>query len=1096
MMDFPTLGLLPKQSTQALEFIQKTGVDGKNTLIAILDTGVDPAAPGLQLTSDGKPKIVDCIDCTGSGDVYLGEWIPVTKDIKTLSGKLLTLPPKIDKIKLGLKSAVELYPKELWDRLKEKRKEKLMKEHLVYVNEAEMSLNKICEALKSKSSEELQEQRKEYQARIDGLKDLAALPDAGTVFDVVVYHNGSHLVAMVDKIGNGDFTKAKAMAAFGIQREFDFFSNDDELTYNFQFYGDSILSIVCVAGSHGTHVAAITAANFPDSPDHNGVAPGAQLISLKIGDTRLGSMETNTGLNRALHCLLEYKVDIANMSYGEPCQFPNSGTFSTFLNKIINHGCIFVSSAGNAGPSLSTVGAPGGTTHSIISVGAHVHKDQIISEYPTISDPSLISNQPYTWSSRGPCMDGSSGVDIYAPGSAITSIPKYTLNHSQLMNGTSMASPNATGCIALLVSAYFKDTLEKPSPYRVKHALLFNKSASFNSVEGHPFIQVVDAYDHLIKYKDLKYLDIQYESTGVYCRDTTLVNDPISIQLQLTWFKQWPLLDLPVISNNELLDLNLECSLSSDVDCILFPKYLQLCNSKSFTIQLVNVPQGLQKGFITLFHNNLIICQIPITLIHPQSITSTFKVNHHSHPGCIKRHFIKNSHSNAMQVHFKSSTNDVFYLHCQQLLPSTKHTENEHLIRSNTASLTKTVVILPFTSMEICIAQFWSSMGSPMVSLECDFTHTLVQTQLNCQQLSIRYQTHLSPLSSVLKATITHQVYHTSPISINTTPLLKRDDLESSLFETISQFEFTSSNDQPITIYTPMDHSLYDNSSSVLLSVYLNKERIHFQDCYPKSFKCKGKLTIYVQTTNASTNTSAMQLKIQQEIDPVVVVDEKVKINFSSQLKQQSMVEKMSKLKNGFYVVKVVIGQQQDSFVIHQTTFNQKSHSIDQQEGLIDSIMKLKIDIDKKKQALTQLGVDNEYSRLQLELQGNSGKSNTVDINKLLLAHHGQENSYTLNTKSYKQLVLKQPSHLKLEEMMTLFKDMDVLEDVLIIINELVVRKLYGRALQVILTYLKDHRDIEMIDKLKSVLELLQYKEWSTRISEYKIVVDRPTSGF
>ena len=161
-------------------------------------------------------------------------------------------------------------------------------------------------------------------------------------------------------------------------------------------------------------------------------------------------METGTGLVRAAIELSRLKVDLANMSYGEACSLTNTGQFIELVrDQVVNKSnVIFVTSAGNAGPALTTVGAPGGFSSGIISVGAYVNHSMMDAEYAMLE---RVTERPYTWSSRGPSPDGDVGVDIYAPGAAITSVPQFTIQNAQLMNGTSMASPNCCGCLALVI---------------------------------------------------------------------------------------------------------------------------------------------------------------------------------------------------------------------------------------------------------------------------------------------------------------------------------------------------------------------------------------------------------------------------------------------------------------------------------------------------------------------------------------------------------------------------------------------------------------------------------------------------------------------
>lgn len=84
-----------------------------------------------------------------------------------------------------------------------------------------------------------------------------------------------------------------------------------------------------ISASHGTHVASIASGNHSDK-ELDGVAPNARIVSLTIGDGRLGSMETGTALVRAIIKVMELcnsgtKIDVINMSYGEHAAWSNSG---------------------------------------------------------------------------------------------------------------------------------------------------------------------------------------------------------------------------------------------------------------------------------------------------------------------------------------------------------------------------------------------------------------------------------------------------------------------------------------------------------------------------------------------------------------------------------------------------------------------------------------------------------------------------------------------------------------------------------------------------------------------------------------------------
>ena len=77
----------------------------------------------------------------------------------------------------------------------------------------------------------------------------------------------------------------------------------------------------------------------------------------------------------------------------------NSGRIADLIDEMVyKDNIIFVSSAGNNGPALMTVGAPGGLNKSILSVGAHVDTSMMVSDYSMREVREGRKVKQYDWS--------------------------------------------------------------------------------------------------------------------------------------------------------------------------------------------------------------------------------------------------------------------------------------------------------------------------------------------------------------------------------------------------------------------------------------------------------------------------------------------------------------------------------------------------------------------------------------------------------------------------------------------------------------------------------------------------------------------------
>ncbi len=740
-MTYPTAGLLPKNEIGALRFLEKyPEFDGRGVVVAIFDTGVDPGAPGLQTTSDGKPKIVDMVDGTGSGDVPMigHRTADDMGQIEGLSGRMLTLPEqwlsKTREFRVGLKAGYELFPPELVARLRERRKELFMREHAKLEAQLRRELAEWDEAYPDASAEQ-KGQREELEKRLEQLRHMAEhYEDPGPIYDCVTFHDGEVWRAAVDTNEDGQFADEKALANFSLEHEYATFRGEADLNFGVNIYNDgALLSLVADCGPHGTHVAGIVAAHFPEQPELNGIAPGAQIIAVKIGDPRTLEMENESGMTRAIVAAMRAKCDLINMSFGEPSRTPNKGLIADMMTRAVNeHGIIFVSSAGNAGPALSTVGAPGGTLTASIGVGAYVTPSLMESAYAL---RETLPEMPYTWTSRGPTFDGAMGVSICAPGGAIAPVPNWTQQRTMRMNGTSMASPNACGGIALILSGLKQQNIAY-TPQSIRRALE-NTARPLEDVhvfaQGAGVVQVPTAFEYLVAHAaapaELTGISVStgQQQRGIYLREPAEIERvqeiPVHVRPQ---FRE----DAP---SAERVGFELRLALRSTAPWVRSGKYLLLTHGEE-SFQVLVDPTHLEsgehyaeiQGFDVQHPERGPLLRVPVTAVVPREPNAEAR-EIELRPGQVDRQFLAVPEgarwADLVIERLDAGPPGRFMLQAVQRHPGLNYRDRQmqaFITIPADGTETRSFAVTGGLTLEFCLAQFWSSLGE--TRLRCSLT--------------------------------------------------------------------------------------------------------------------------------------------------------------------------------------------------------------------------------------------------------------------------------------------------------------------------------------------------------------------------------------
>uniref|UniRef100_A0A914Y743 Peptidase S8/S53 domain-containing protein n=1 Tax=Panagrolaimus superbus TaxID=310955 RepID=A0A914Y743_9BILA len=242
---------IPKEATQQEIFLSKYSTfDGRDITIAIIDSGFDVSLEGLQQTSEGRQKVIDCFDFTGVGNVETC----IIREIDSKNNILVGLNERKLKIPKNWKN-----PSGKW--------------HL---------------GLKALFKPTMSKMDSEYSQKLPKL-------------DCIVWNDGRKWCACIETYKN-NLKMAKVLTNFRDKHEFSFLKMEGlEMAYCITVHKNgNLLEIFMPYDHHGSVVSQIAAGHFPNNPKKDGLAPGAQLFFMSVIDPHDGYAINLQALKKAV----------------------------------------------------------------------------------------------------------------------------------------------------------------------------------------------------------------------------------------------------------------------------------------------------------------------------------------------------------------------------------------------------------------------------------------------------------------------------------------------------------------------------------------------------------------------------------------------------------------------------------------------------------------------------------------------------------------------------------------------------------------------------------------------------------------------------